>query len=128
MIDLGQEFVYVHNQAELPDDAHLVSRKTDLLLPSGPFRVALDYRAHKHALFPLEPGQIEVANATGAVRLQTRELEVQGGLTRFADLECTDSQLELVFEHLVADVLERVISDPASPGRSCLEACMSDAI
>ncbi|GAA1979982.1 hypothetical protein GCM10009817_20820 [Terrabacter lapilli] len=122
MIDLGQEFVYVRNEAELPDDTHLVSRKTDLVLPSGPFRVALDYRGHKHALFPLESGQVEVADATAAVRLQTRELEVDGGLTRFADLECTDSQLELVFEHLVADVVERVVSDPTSPGRSCLEA------
>lgn len=122
MIDLAQEFVYVKNDSAVPDQTRLISRSTDLLLPHGAFRVAVDSQQHKHALFPVGEGDPQVDERTAAVALSTRELVLEGEGIRFVDLECTDSALELVFEHLVADVIERVEADPSTPGRSCLEA------
>lgn len=122
MIDVAEEFVHVRNQAGAPDEAQLRSKVTDLVLPNGPFRVAVDYRFHKHALLPLGDEEPEVDDGTAAVSLRTRELVVEGELLRFADLECTQPGLELVFEHLVTDVLERVSIASTPPALACASA------
>ena len=122
MIDVGQEFVYLRNEAGLPDQSHLATRKASLQLPFGCFRVGIDAQSHKHALFPMGPDEPQLSESTAAVSLETRELTLEGTSLRFADLECTDPQLGLVFEHLVADVIERVEADPDAPARACLEA------
>ncbi|EAP98552.1 hypothetical protein JNB_00250 [Janibacter sp. HTCC2649] len=122
MIDLAQEFVYVQNDLVELDETKLISRLTDFHLPAGAFRVAVDSEHHKHALFPVGLAVPEIEEKTAAVSCRTRELVLDGRTMRFVDLECTDSSLELVFEHLVADVIERVDVDPSNPGRSCLEA------
>lgn len=122
MIDVGVEFVHVRNESGTPDEGHLRSRVTDLVLPHGPFRVAVDFRAHKHALFPVGDEEPHVEERTAAVVLRTRELVVDGRRSRFVDLECTEPGLDLVFEHLVTDVLERVSADDSAPALACAGA------
>lgn len=122
MIDLAQEFVFVRSEAGPVGEAQMISRPTDFHLPHGQFRVAVDHQQHKHALFPVGPATTRIEETTASVSCRTRELLLDGEDLTFVDLECTDSSLELVFEHLVADVLERVEADPATPGRACLEA------
>lgn len=122
MIDLAQEFVYVKSEAGGIDETRMISRPTDFHLPHGRFRVAVDHQHHKHALFPIGAGDSPIEEMTASVTCRTRELVLEGQDLRFVDLECTDNSLELVFEHLVADVLERMEADPTAPGRSCLAA------
>jgi hypothetical protein len=122
MIDVAEAFVHVRNEAGAPREEHLRSRVIDLLLPAGPFRVALDSEWHKHALFPLDQVEADLDDRTAGVHLRTRELVLGRKAMRFADLECIEPALDLVFEHLVTDILERLSADASAPARTCAVA------
>src|SRR5687767_1321361 len=111
MSDVSEHFVYLDAEARDVAGTQLLTRPVGVEI--GPYNVlvALDATSQKHLLIPLSADSIETDQASQGVALGSRTLAVGGINVTFADLHCLIPSLDLVFERLVEDVLNRLAQD-----------------
>lgn len=109
MSSVAELFVQLRVAEESVGGGGLRALPTGLKVNSEDVFVAVDSSTRRHLLVPVDMDvTIPADDRSQGVRLGTTELQLPSGLVRFADLECRDAKLSLVFERLVEDVLLRL--------------------
>ncbi|MFE4514368.1 PD-(D/E)XK motif protein [Kitasatospora sp. NPDC056783] len=85
----------------------------------GPLLAAVDADRMRHLLIPLATRQrLSAGVAVGSLRILERPLEDDESYGRFADITCTDRELDDVFTGLCHDVLVALAADGDRPYRT----------
>ncbi|MER7583545.1 PD-(D/E)XK motif protein [Kitasatospora sp. NPDC097691] len=85
----------------------------------GPLLAAVDTGGMRHLLIPLATRQrLSAGVASGALRIFERPLEDDESYGRFADITCTNRELDDVFTGLCRDVLVALAADGERPYRT----------
>lgn len=116
MSDVEEHFVLLAEDAKRLSQQHLLTREVGVRVPEGEVRVGIDSAGTKHLLVPVG-GDTAVREDTRsrALTLVGKDYGPAASRTRYADLACHDSKLEMVFEKLIQDVLGRIAEKPEQP-------------
>lgn len=109
MTDIGYEFVLLTVGDSSASGSQLQTRRVKPELRTACF-VALDAQGERHFLVEAEKPFVGDSSSQG-VTVTPRLLVLGEVETLFADLHCHMADLELVFERLVEDVIQRLESD-----------------
>lgn len=111
MTDIGAEFVLLTVGGGQASGSQLQTRRVGQDLPAVCY-VARDADGERHFLVAADAPTFAADAGSQGVTLSPRTLVVNGIETLFADLHCRITDLDLVFERLVEDVLTRLEREP----------------
>ncbi|WP_052362821.1 PD-(D/E)XK motif protein [Gordonia alkanivorans] len=116
---LGELFVLLASQVTSISGTQLLTRDTGVEIGGGRALVAIDGLKQKHLLVPMKGESPSTDDSSSGVSLQTRVLQVDGRSVEYVDLVCLARDLDLVFERLAEDVLDRLKLDDRLPLATC---------
>lgn len=115
MNDISQLFVQLQVTDERVSDGGVKAIPAGVTINSQDVLVGVDSHERRHLLVPVGGHAIRVDDRSQGVRLGSTELQVSGETVRFLDLECREVKLNLVFERLIDDVLNRLVESSTHP-------------
>jgi hypothetical protein len=117
--EVADQYVFLEAKAREVAGSQLLTRSVGLQIGPGEALVAVDAFRQKHLLIPLPGDAVEGDSTSQGVTLGSRVLRVGSDDVTFADLHCRMSSLDLVFERLVEDVLNRLAVNTSAPVTTC---------
>lgn len=111
MVNVEELFAML-GAGEKPGTGTLRAQSTAVVSEDGPLVAAVDDAGRRHLLVPAGGRSVSPDVRSRGVRITSRVLERDGQGVRYADLECCEQRLTLVFDRLAADVLRRVEEAP----------------
>ncbi|WFE23304.1 PD-(D/E)XK motif protein [Solwaraspora sp. WMMD937] len=119
MTTVSEHYVMLESHAEQFGATSLLTRDVGVQVGGRDVLAAIDAAGQKHLLIPVLQPKFGTDYTSQGVTLGSRLLRVGGRSLMFADLHCRLTSLDLVFEHLVEDVVQRLADDGSSPVATC---------
>jgi len=116
---VAEHFVFLDAQLSRVSGRQLLTRPVGIQANSLDVLAAIDVFGDKHLLIPVGASAVEEDQASQGVTLGSRILRTATGDVTYADLHCRITSLDLVFERLVDDVLQRLAVDGSAPVTTC---------
>lgn len=107
-MDISEHFVHLSSGAKRFSNTQFLTRELDASVNDRHILIAIDTDSLRHLFIPVEGKGVVDAGDYKSMTIEHRELTYRGVLTNFLDLKCVDPQLGLVFERLVADIVDRL--------------------
>lgn len=108
-MDISEHFVHLSSSAKNFANTQFLTRELDASVHGSHILIAIDTDSLRHLFIPVGDKELVDADDYKSMTIEHRELTYRGVLTSFLDLKCVDSQLGLVFERLVADIVDRLM-------------------
>lgn len=125
MIDVAAEFVLLNIGDGNPLGSQVRTRHL-LSETTADCYIALDADGQRHFLVRASGDRVNHDSASQGVSLAGRTLLVDGVQILFADLHCRMASLDLVFERLVEDILNRLVAQPRQTPELVCRATLAD--
>jgi hypothetical protein len=117
--EIGEHFVLLEAKAREISGTQVLTRPVGVKVRARDVLAAIDAAGQKHVLIPLTVDVVDEDHTSQGVTLESRILRVGSDDVTYADLHCPISSLDLVFERLVEDVLNRLIRESSTPVATC---------
>jgi hypothetical protein len=116
---VAEHFVFLGAQLNVVSGRQLLTRSVGIQTSSLDVLVAVDVDGDKHLLIPVGASAVDGDQASQGVTLGSRILRTVAGDVAYADLHCRITSLDLVFERLADDILQRLAVDGSAPVTTC---------
>lgn len=107
-MNISEHFVHLTSNAKNFTDTQFLTRELDSSIGGNHVLIALDTSSLRHLFIPVADKEVVDGGDYKSMTIEHRELTYRGRTTSFLDLKCVDPKLELVFERLVADIVDRL--------------------
>lgn len=122
MTEVSEGFVFLTAQSKQLSATSLLTRPVGITLDGRDLLIGLDVNNQRHLLVPIAKPDIAEDHASRGVTLSSRLLRTGSEDVAFADLHCRIPTLDLVFERLVDDVIDRLEGGAEGPVEACRQA------
>lgn len=114
--DIAEHYLFLQEDAARITSTNFLTRPLGVHVRAGEVLAGLDVNGLRHLLIPVQrDDQIHEDQQSSGVAIIERHFGSRDATARFADLVCLDSALELVFERLVEDVVNRLSGAEETP-------------
>ncbi|WP_206682415.1 PD-(D/E)XK motif protein [Dietzia sp. B44] len=115
-MEISEHFVLLSSGAKEFAATQFLTRELDASVNGNRILIGLDPEGLRHLFVPSGEFETIDTNDYKSMTVKQRELVYNDHLVNFLDLKCTDKKLNLVFERLVADIVDRLSHPKSSVG------------
>jgi len=121
-VSLAEHFFYLQGDAGPVDEHKVRTRSIGRFIRGREILVGVDEHYHKHLLVPIGAESRDTSVESRGIAIATRRLTVDAEDQSFLDVHCRMPRLDLVFERLLEDILERLDQSGSDPILVCQQA------
>lgn len=115
MPNVGEEFVFLEADRQELAGTGVLTRSLGVVVGGEEILAAVDAHGHKHLLVPSLGEAVASDASSQGVLLGSRQLRVGDRDVHYIDVACRMSNLDLVFERLLDDLVRRLADDASTP-------------